>query len=547
MLELHSPFIVTFAGIALFMFGMSLASENLEKLSANRMRDILNQVSKKPYLGVVIGALLTVMIQSSGAVTTMLVGLGSAGVITLPQVMSLIIGTAIGTTFTVQIISFNVTQYGLALFAFSFMVYFLTNKRALKNFMAVLMGFGLIFWGMEIIAEGTSELRHVEVFNTLLTNLKEHPFYAVLATAFFTAIVHSSAVTIGFAMSLTAGGLLNLTDAVYWIFGANIGTTATALIASAGGNYVGRQVAWAHCFYKIATILLFYPFAEPMAKFLATSSVERDIANIHTFYNILAAIIFFPGIKYGAQLIEKFFPPSAADRAFSVKFLNKTDWESPSIACAHAEREAMRMGDIVLTMLQDSLSLFKKEDPDLIQSIRRRDDRVDLLNREINLYLARQLNGVSGTPDYLQMMKVMSFCTDLESSADVIDNQLLDLSNKKHGLKLEFSEEGWKDLEEIHRAVVQVASLSLGCFQRPSTEVASKVIFHKRNIRKLEKRMREAHMARLVSGRQDSINTSSIHMDVLGEYRRVAGLMSNHVYSLLKDTDPYNLLPRRES
>lgn len=530
----HSSILVTLGGIAIFMYGMSLASDHLQKLAANRIREIITTLAKRPIWGVVLGVILTIILQSSGAVTSMLVGLGSARVISLSQVMSVILGTAIGSTFTVQVISFNVAQYGLPLFVACFMVYFMSKQRTLTNAMAVGMGFGLIFWGMEMISMGTDELRHVQVFSSLLEAMKANPLYTIGLTAFFTAVIHSSAVTIGFAMSLATAGLISLHDAVFWVFGANVGTTATALIASIGGNYVGRQVAWAHCFYKLSSVLIFLPFTHELVAWVEQDSFNRAIANIHTIYNIVAAIVFYPFIAKGSQIVEGLFPPSEAEKEYSVKYLNKGDWESPSVVLAHAERELMRMADVVQSMVDDSLKLFKKEDPDLVESIRRRDDRVDLLNREISLYLAQHLEEA---PSALQlgMMRVMSFSTDLESTADVIDNMLLDLANKKHTLKIDFSEEGWQELADMHQAVSQAALLSISCFQRQDHDLARQVLMQKRNLRRLEKRFRESHIARLVKGRQETISTSSIHMDVLSEYRRIVGLMSSHVYSLVKE------------
>jgi phosphate:Na+ symporter len=145
-----------------------------------------------------------------------------------------------------------------------------------------------------------------------------------------------------------------------------------------------------------------------------------------------------------------------------------------------------------------------------------------------------------------QMLKLMYFVTDLEAAADVVDNQLIELAQKKHHMKVNFSDDGWKDLEEIASAVLQVSHMSIACFQTQDKDLAAKVIFHKRNIRRLEQKMRESHVTRLVKGTPESIITSSIHLDVLGEYRRIVGLISNHVYSLLKDSDPYGILPRRE-
>ncbi len=551
MIAHHSALVVTLGGLALFIFGLSLASEALQKLAANRTRDLISQLSTRPVLGVFLGMVLTLMIQSSGAVTSMLVGLGSAKVISLRQVMSVIVGAAVGSTFTVQLISLNISHYGLPMFALAFPVYFLTNKRALKNAMSVIMGFGLLFWGLEIIGLGTAHLREVELFTAILQELSHNPIYTILVTAFFTALVHSSAVTIAFAMSLAGGGLLSLQDAIYWVYGANVGTTAIALIASAGGNYIGRQVAWAHCFYKLGSVALFIPLAPWLAEWFASdqwffsATIERDVANVHTLLNVVAAVLFFPFIQYGARGIEKFFGPSASEREFSVKYLRRGDYQSPSVALAYAERELLRMGDIVVGMIKDSLKLFKNEDPDLEASIRERDDRVDMLTREISLYLTQQMEGAQ-SESQSHMIRLISFAADLESVADVIDHNLLEMAQKKHALKLEFSEEGWKELTEIHRSVSELAELSLTSFQSQDQDLAAKVIYHKRQIRKLETRLREAHIERLAQKRPESINTSSIHIDALGEYRRLSGLLSNHVYALLKESDRYNILPRRQ-
>ncbi len=541
----HSALIMTLGGVAIFMLGMNIASENLQKLASDRIRDIVTFMAKKPIYGVFLGIGLTMILQSSGAVTSMLVGLGSAGMISLSQVMSVILGTALGSTITVQILSFDIAKFGLPVFAVFFFVNYLTRRRTLKTFAAAMMGFGMLFFGLEVIRIGTEGLGSMDQFQQLVQTLKENPWASVMLAAFFTAVVASSAVTILLGMTLTAHGQITLADCVYWIFGANIGTTATALIAAAGGNYVGRQVAWAHSLYKIASVILFFPFASQIAELFSTGVVERDIANINTAYNLVAALVFLPFVKKGADFVEKLFPPHHDEVQFSVRYLKKSDWESPSVTMAHAEREAFRMSDIVTSMIEDSLTLFRREDPELIESIRRRDDNADLLARELNLYLAQQIEKADENLRN-QMLNLMYWVTDLEAAADVVDNQLLELAQKKHLLKVDFSDDGWKDLVEISNAVAQIAHMAIACYQTQDKDLAAKVIFHKRNIRKLEQKMRENHVTRLVKGTPESIRTSSIHLDVLGEYRRIVGLLSNHVYGLLKNADPYGILPRRE-
>ncbi len=544
-MEHHSSLVITIGGTCVFLLGMSLASEALQSLAANRMRELIKKLSHHSILGVLLGMALTILVQSSGAVTCMLVGLGSAGVMNLRQVMSIILGTAIGTTFTVQILSLNVAQYGLTIFTFTFPIYFLSRHRILKESMSAAMGFGLIFWGLELIGIGTHALRDVETFAGWIKSLNEAPLLTVAVTALITAVLHSSAVTIGFAMTLAASGQITLFDSLFWVFGANIGTTATALLASTNTNAVGRQIAWSHLLFKVTSALLFVPFTGLISEAVATLNVGRDIANFHTAFNVISAIIFLPFLGLGARVVERLFPPLPREKEFSVKFLRQSEWDSPSVILAQGEREVLRMADIVVSMVKDSLKLFRLEDPDLEASIRQRDNKVDLLNREISLYLTQHMEGAPQAA-LAELMRLVSFTADLESAADVIDHNILNLARKKHVLKIDFSQEGWKDLEEIARAVADTAQLSVTCFQMKDRDLASKVIFHKRNIRKLENRMRESHIERLMHRKPDSINTSSIHLDLLSDYRRMVGLLANHCYTYLKDSDRYNILPRRE-
>lgn len=524
------------AGIAFFVYGINVASENLQKLAAERIRNMLATLSRQPVWALLFGMSLTLILQSSGAVISMLVSLGSARVISLPQVMGLILGSTIGSTFTIQILSFDVARFGLGIFASAFILYFLSRRRAFKQSFGALMGIGICLWGLELIRFSTAGLEQLGAYTSVFQTLKEHPFYVVGIAAALTAAVQSSAVTIGLAMTLAGHGVIETADSVYWIFGANIGTTATAIIASTGSNYVGRQIAWAHFFYKVMGVALFFPFAPKLVQLIAMGSPLRDVANINTVYNLAAALVFYPGIGYGARWIERLFPPSDAEKEYTVRYLSKEDWHSPSIAMAHAERELLRMADVVVTMVDDSLTLFRKVDPDFANSMRTRDDQVDLLARELNLYMARSLESAPISYQH-QMMSLMNFTADLEGAADVVNNQLMKLAAKKHHLRVDFSADGWQELEEMAAAVSQVVNMSIVCYQRQDIELAEKIVFHKRNVRRLEKRMRESHMARLVKGTPESVNTSSIHLDVLSEYRRIVGLISNHVYSLIKDTD----------
>ncbi|GIL17857.1 MAG: Na/Pi cotransporter II-like protein [Oligoflexia bacterium] len=527
----NSYFVILVAGVAIFMYGMTMASQALEKLMASRITALMNKLSNSHILAIVVGISLTTLLQSSGAVTSMLVGLGSAKVITLPQVMGVIIGTAIGSTLTVQIISFNLSQYALPAFAIAFTFYFVAKKPGIKNFSLVFMGFALLFMGLGMISNAAHHYAANEQIKAFLKTLQENPHLSLLISMTFCAFVHSSAVTIGIAMSLAQVGAISLNDALFWVYGANIGTTSTALIAAVGSNYIGRQVAWAHFFYKTLSVAIF--LIEPLHNyFLQTldhlnGGISRSIANGHMILNIISAGIFFPFIKPGAKFIEKLFPKSSKDE-FATEFLSMNNYQSSALAVSYANREIMRMADIVLSMIQDSAKLFQNSDPTLIESIKERDNKVDFLYRETKMFLLDHANK-SNTAVHQNIMDMIMFLSDLERAADAIDINIITLAIKKNALRLEFSDEGWSELKTMHDEVVKVAMTAINAFN--NRELCEQTIQLKRNLAKVEISMREKHISRLNRGMRESINTSSIHLDLLSEYKRIASLLCTHAYN----------------
>ncbi len=533
-LENHGAVGFILGGLALFRFGMIFAGDCLQRLGSNRIRKLFNQISDRQYLAIIVGITMTLILQSSGAVTSMLVGLGTAEVCTLTQVMGVIVGTAIGSTFTVQLISFDINQYGLAIFAVAYIFYFAAKKRIFKDICGIFVGFGMVFYGLELMASGTAILKNYHYVMDAFIELNKNPLAAVIVTTLFTALVNSSAVTIGLAMSLATSDVITFHDSLYWIYGANVGTTATALIAAVGSNYIGKQVAWAHFFYKFGAFFIFFFFTPYIAEFFLqwNTDVVRGIANAHTFLNILSALIFYPLINPASRLIQNMFPKSSDEKDFKTEFINMETYESAELAYAQARREALRMGDIVLGMLKDSIELFREDDPDLYESIKNRDNQVDMLQREIKLYLAHMADKSQdlGKP----IVRLITYISDLEHAGDVIDNGLLVLAKKKQALKLEFSGEGWSEIKEMHARVVEAATMSLSCFHLQDRELAIRVIEKKRELRKFELHLKESHIDRLNRGFAESINTSSIHLDLLSDFRRIVGLLTNYAYSLAK-------------
>lgn len=533
MIDLQNSHIVIFlAGIAFFLYGSSMASSSLEKVMAQRITLLMTKLSKSSLLSIGVGVGLTSILQSSGAVTSMLVGLGSARVIQLPQVMGVIIGTAIGSTLTVQLISFDLSPYALPIFILGFGCYFVSKKPSLKNLSTVIMGFAMIFLGLKMISISSHFFAQLPILSEFFSGLRENSAYSFFAAVIFCAFVHSSAITIGLAMSLCAAGVISTHDAIIWVYGANIGTTSTALYMAAGSNYIGKQVAWAHFFYKALSVIIFYPlttyFIEFVSQFQTTSA--RLIANAHFFFNIGSALIFYPFIQRGSLMIQKMFPKGLQEE-FGTEYLAMNTYENTALAISYAQREIMRCADIVISMLKDSVVLFEEEDPVLVQSIKDRDNQVDFLYRETKMFLLNQANSNAAVVNQ-NVMNMIMFISDLERAADSIDINIRTLAIKKHALKLYFSNEGWSEIKQMHAQVVKVASMGINAYDSPA--MCESAIQLKRELAKIELTYRENHISRLNRGMQDSINTSSIHLDLLSEYRRIASLLCNHAYATVK-------------
>jgi phosphate:Na+ symporter len=532
---IYQHVILLIAGISFFLYGMSLASENLQIIAADGVRQLMSKIANHRFLAILSGVALAVLLQSSGAVTVLLVNLASAGIVTLTQVMGVMIGATVGTTITVQLLSFNVTGVALYLIIIGFGVLFLSKRKKYIQIGKIIFGFGLIFYGLLLMGEAISYIRDVPAFKSVTELFNQNPIVAFIFATAFTAIVQSSAVTVGLAMALALKGVISIYDSMFWVYGANLGTTATALLASLSGSYLGRQVAWAHFFYKAASISIIFLFTRPIAEFISHTGNDaaHQIANAHTFFNIFSAIIFFPFINKGAKFIEKIFPRPLSDKEFRSKYLDAGSFASPAKAFANAIRETIRMADYALEMVRLSPRAFEKDDPNFIDDIGNVDKKIDILNREIKLYLVRLADENLSQGQHARVVNLIALVSDIETIGDVIDRNVISLASKKSQLKITFSREGWREVLDFHQFVVENFELALSAFSLNNRELAEKVIDNKHKLRLMEQKLRETHIERLHQKNQDSFNTSNIHLDLLSAYRRVNSYVCNLVYPVI--------------
>ncbi len=516
-------FTVLLGGLAIFLHGLSLTREGLQILAGEKLRTILFALVNNRLLGLASGALVTVIIQSSTATTVMLVGFAASSLMTLPQAMAVVLGADIGTTVVVQILSFRIATYALMLVAAGFAVRFFSKKRRNKYVGQAILGFGLVFFGMKLMGDATAPLRSAPLFLDLLRYLASKPFAGLAGAALATVLMQGSAPTIGLVIAMAASGSMTLSAALPMVLGANVGTTVIPIIAAASAPAEGKRVAFAHAFCKLLGAGLFLPFLGPFEHLVdqTAASMPRQIANAHTLFNVFNALAFLPFVNAGAALVRRWYNPPEEKERFQPKYLDPRAIESPALAFGNAQREFLRMSDIVADMVKDCIRCFEENDLDLVAEIEARDDKVDILNREIRFYLAK-LGQEAMTPEQAErQMDLISLSNEIENVGDLVNKNILALARKKISHGLAFSRDGWAEIKDFHAKVCENFNLALVAFSTGDEEIARKVLRHRVKLVEIEGELKEKHIARLNQGLRESLETSSMHLDVLAYLRRI--------------------------
>jgi len=533
MSEANSVLFALLGGTALLLFGVRFVGEGLQRALGSRLRHVLSTLTGNRIKALAVGAGVTAVLQSSSATTVMLVGFASAGLLTLRQTIGVILGADIGTTITVQLLAFNILGFAPLVVFLGWLLYTAFAGRV-RYFGQGILGFGFLFLGMKLIADGTLPLQRSDLAVQMFTALVAQPFILLLLAAVFSALVRSSAATIGVALSFAAGGLMNLDGAMAIIFGANIGTAASALLASVGANAEARRVALAHAAFKVIGVAIFLPFSVAFADLvrMTASDPQRQIANAHSLFNLIGALLFLPFTPIAADVFTRLVPDSRRTNVGAV-YLNPNVLDTPAVALGQALRELLRMGDVVLQSLRDTIVVFARDDAALMREVVRRDDHIDRLEEDIKQYVIR-LRENALTKDQSERETALLFVVvNLEEIGDVIEKNLMELAEKKIRGQHRFSAQGWAEIQDLHAKVVENMELALGALATNDREIAEKVVRHKSQVNAMERRLRQAHIERLHEGLRESIDTSSIHLDVLASLKRANSLIAGIAYAVL--------------
>ncbi|HZP38000.1 MAG TPA: Na/Pi cotransporter family protein [Methylomirabilota bacterium] len=527
-----------FGGLALLLYGMQLIGEGLQRAAGGHLRHLLTRMTRTRLAAVGSGALVTAIIQSSSATTLMLIGFVSAGLLTFPQSLGVILGADIGTTVTVQLLAFRVRELSLLLVGVGFALAFFGRRGLVKSLGQVVLGFGFIFLGMKVMSDGLAPLADNPLTRQVLMALAGNQFLAVLVGAVLSAGMASSAATIGLTLSLGHEGLLPLSAAIPVVLGANIGTCATALAASMRSSSDARRVALAHIAFKVLGVALVFPFIGPLAHLVGLTSDDpaRQIANTHTFFNVAISALFLPFAPWAARVISALVPEEErGDNPYRTRYLDDRYLEQPALAIGQATREALRMGDVAQAMLRDAMAVLRTDNQELLEDVERRDDQLDYLEREIKLFLSR-LGHETMSPDLAQKeISLISFIGNLENIGDIIDKNLMELARKKLYQGRRFSEAGEAELIEFHGMVSKNLERAIAGFAANDRSLAQEVLDQRPVVRQRERELRDSHLARLRRGLAESLETSEIHLDVLTNLKRISSHITALVYPILEE------------
>lgn len=509
-------------GMGLLLYGISVMSEGLQKIAGQKLRQVLGSVTDRPFLGLLAGALITVLFQSSTATTVILVGLANAAVVKLRQCLPVILGADIGTTVTAQLIALKVTEVSLPIVAVGATIVFFAKRDRYRRIGQAIIGFGLLFLGLKIMADAMVPLRDSALFQDILLQVCHNPLLAIVVAAVFTFLVHSSAAALGVIVVLATQGLIDPLSAFYLILGANVGTSFTALLSSLGSQREAQRVAAAHFFAKLGGTCIVFPFAVPFVHWLTTvtSSPSFQVANAHTLFNVIITFAFLPFRNIGVTLLERFIPDKKMPE-FEPRYLNEALLDTPSIALGLAYREVARLSAEVLRMFRDVDRVLRSNNFDLIDRILHKENVVNALFTKATNYLTLLLRRPLHRNEFEKGMGLVKVLNDLELISDIISKNIVPLLQNKLRENIIFSKTGWDELVIMYEEVCMMMRLTHKALVTADYCLAEQAIKLHPKILKLERGLKSTHIYRLQEGIRETELSSRLHLELLNAYLRI--------------------------
>lgn len=525
------------AGVCLLLWGVKLLRLGVTRGFGAELRRFLSICANNRITAFLAGLIMTALLQSSMATTLIVTGFAGQGMVNTSTGIAIILGADVGTTLVAKALSFDISIAIPILMVAGYILFSIENSGKIKNVGRILIGLVFMLVSLTWIREAASPLKESDTLPLILEPLSRDPFFAVLLAALFTWIAHSSLAIVLLVMSLVASGVLPLTLALYMVLGANMGGTIAPLVATLRDNPDAMRIPLGNMLVRITGVLAIVPFIHMIEPHLGIwhKNESMQVVDFHMAFNIGLALLFLPFTGILNKLMKKALPDRpVVDDPGRPKYLNDKDIDIPSVALASAARETLRIGDIIQKMLEDTLKVFKTNDERLLNDIREEDDTVDRLYNGIKNYMARLSQEFMDPKEAQRYVQILTFSTNLEHIGDVIDKNLMALAQKKIKSQHSFSEAGFKEIEQIHKLVLESVQLAQSLFISGDKETARRLIEGKEYIRQVETDGMTTHIHRLRGGVPETIATSSLHLDIIRDYRRINAYVSTVAFPILE-------------
>lgn len=520
-------------GLGLFLYGMNLMGESLEKVAGSKMKKIIELLTKNVFMGVLLGAAVTAVIQSSSATTVMVVGFVNAGLMGLPQAVGVIMGANIGTTITAQIVSFNLTGLAPAALGIGIILYLFGGNEKYKHIGEVFIGFGLLFTGMESMKLAVNPLAEYKGFTDLLTTFGKYPLLGLLLGFGITAIIQSSSAAMGMLVVLASQGLVPLTSALPILYGQNIGTCVTSLISSIGANKNAKRAATIHLIFNILGTIIFLlllnKFVVQVVVALDPGNVARQIANVHTIFNVVSTIILLPCNKLIVKLAIKIVPDSKdgsdEDENKVIKYIDDRMIQTPSIALASTMKEVSRMGSKARDSVEYAMEAILEDSTEGIEKTSKLEHLINELQKIILNYLLKLSKAPLADDDRETVDVLFNVVNDIERIGDHAENLSEVAQTMKEG-EILFSEQGQNEINDMYNKVMSAYTYALEALATSDVNLAFKVIKMEEQVDIMEESCRVNHMRRL-NNNLCSIDNGVVYLEILTNLERIADHASN--------------------
>ena len=523
-----------FGGLGMFLYGMEMMSDGMKMTAGNSMRSILKKLTSNRFIAVFVGAFITMIIQSSSATTVMLVSFVNSGLLNFVQALGVILGSNIGSTVTAQIVAFKVTDYALLLIAVGSIMTLFSKKDSAKHIGFVILGFGLLFYGMKVMSDTMKPLRTDPTFNSILTSF-ENPFLGILAGAIFTALIQSSSATTGIVITLASSGSITLEAGIPLILGANIGTCITALLAGLKATRDAKRVAIGHVLFNVIGVLVFCFWIPTFADLVAqtTDNVPRQIANAHTIFNIVSTMLFIPFAPFISRTIIRYFPDKEKLRNIekpAILNLDEKVLSYPTAAINNAQAEISGVvgltervvGSLVPPFITDKdQSDVENPELNLITGLHQRLEKIKYLNDNISNYLIKISQQDLTSHQSREVFALVSATNYLNSINDTVKVKFENLIGKKESLDEGFSDAGQEEILVYHAKLLKQIKRLNKYFAKYDRAKATKIMKKGKKYKGLEEKYRLEHFKRVSGNISVSVATHQLHVELMDMLKQI--------------------------